>query len=90
MIGTISELDTPLTPSIKGARAMSAYLSGVTEEMLQQERDEILKATQEDIRSLAPLIEELLKTNALCVIGNEEKVKAQTGMFGCVENLFHS
>ncbi|MCI9595169.1 MAG: insulinase family protein [Lachnospiraceae bacterium] len=90
VIGTISELDTPLTPSIKGARAMSAYLSGVTEEMLQQERDEILKATQEDIRSLAPLIEELLKTNALCVIGNEEQVKAQTGMFGCVENLFHS
>lgn len=89
VIGTISELDTPLTPSIKGSRGLSAYLSGVTEEMLQKERDEILAATQEDICALAPLVEELLKTNALCVVGNEEQVKAQAEMFGTVENLFH-
>lgn len=89
VIGTISELDTPLTPSIKGARGLSAYLSGMTEEMLQQERDEILSATQEDIRRLAPILEAILKTEALCVIGNEEQVKARSGMFGAVENLFH-
>lgn len=89
VIGTISELDTPLTPSIKGSRGLSAYLSGVTEEMLQKERDEILAATQEDIQALAPLVEELLKTKALCVVGNEEQVKAQAEMFGTVENLFH-
>lgn len=89
IIGTISELDTPLTPSLKGARGLSAYLSGVTEEMLQKERDEILSATPEDIRRLAPLMEELLKTGAICAIGNEEQVKAQAEMFGAVENLFH-
>ncbi len=89
IIGTISELDTPLTPSIKGARGLSAWISGVTREMLQKEREEILSADPEDIRRLAPLIQELLASNALCVIGNEEQVKAQAGMFGRVENLFH-
>ena len=89
IIGTISELDTPLTPSIKGARGLSAWISGVTREMLQKEREEILAADPEDIRRLAPLIQELLASNALCVIGNEEQVKAQAGMFGRVENLFH-
>lgn len=89
IIGTISELDTPLTPSIKGARGLSAWISGVTREMLQKEREEILSADPEDIRRLAPLIQELLAEGALCVIGNEEQVKAQAGMFGRVENLFH-
>ena len=46
VIGAISELDTPLTPSIKWARAISAYLSGVTYEMLLKEREEILDAGQ--------------------------------------------
>lgn len=52
VIGTISNLDAPLTPSVKGSRGLSAYLSGVTEEMMQTERDQILGATKEDIRAL--------------------------------------
>ncbi|MFR1831706.1 MAG: insulinase family protein [Lachnospiraceae bacterium] len=88
VIGTISDVDTPLTPSIKGARGLSAYLSGVTEEMLQKERDEILDASQEDIRALAPIVQAILDTGSLCVIGNEEKVKNQESMFKEVKNLF--
>ena len=56
VIGTISNLDAPLTPSVKGSRGLSAYLSGVTEEMMQTERDQILGATKEDIRALACLL----------------------------------
>ena len=37
VIGTISALDTPMTPADQGARGLSAYLSGVTGEMLQEE-----------------------------------------------------
>ena len=88
VIGTISDVDTPLTPSIKGSRGLSAYLSGVTEEMLQKERDQILSATQEDIRALAPIVQAVLNTGSLCVIGNEEKVKSQETMFNEVKNLF--
>lgn len=89
VIGTISSLDVPLTPSLKGLRALSAWLSGVTQEMLQQERDEVLSAKEEDIRKLAPIIEAVLDTGAICVIGNEEQIKADAEMFGEVKNLFH-
>ena len=88
VIGAISELDTPLTPSIKGARAVSAYLSGVTREMLQEERLQVLEATQQDIRDLADILQAVLDTGSLCVVGNEEQVKAESAMFGKVESLF--
>lgn len=87
VIGTISNLDTPLTPSIRGSRGLSAYISGVTEEMLQTERDQILQATREDIRALAAHVRAILDTGSFCVVGNEEKIEANRAMFGRVENL---
>ncbi len=88
VIGTISALDTPLTPSDKGARGLSAYLSGVTDEMLQEERDQILTATPEDIRKLAGIVKAILGTGSVCAIGNDEKVEKNREMFGEVKNLY--
>ena len=89
VIGTISDVDTPLTPSLKGSRNLSAYLSGVTDDMIQQEREEILDVTQEDIRNLADIVQAVLDTGALCVIGNDEQIKADRAMFGEIKNLYH-
>ena len=74
IIGTISDLDTPLTASGKGSRALTAYMMGVTYEMIQKEREEILTATQETIRGLAPWIRAILEDDAICAIGSEEKI----------------
>ena len=87
VIGTISNLDAPLTPSVKGSRGLSAYLSGVTEEMMQTERDQILGATKEDIRALAAQVRAVLSTGSFCVVGNEEKIEANRGMFDEVSSL---
>ncbi len=87
VIGTISNLDAPLTPSVKGSRGLSAYLSGVTEEMMQTERDQILGATKEDIRALAAQVRAVLATGSFCVVGNEEKIEASRSMFGEISNL---
>ena len=87
VIGTISGMDTPLTPSARGARGLSAYLSGVTEEMMQKERDQVLDADRDDIRALAGQVRAILETGSLCVVGNEEKIEANRGMFGEVSNL---
>ena len=87
VIGTISNLDAPLTPSVKGSRGLSAYLSGVTEEMIQTERDQILGAAKEDIRALAAQVRAVLATGSFCVVGNEEKIEANRGMFGEVSSL---
>ena len=40
VIGAFSELDAPLNPSAKGARNLGAWLSGITDEMVQKERDQ--------------------------------------------------
>lgn len=89
VIGAISNLDTPLTPSLKGARGLSAYLSGVTAEMLRKEREEILTATVEDIRALSGIVRAVLDTGSFCVVGNAEKIEAARAMFGQIDSLSH-
>ncbi|MCI8482758.1 MAG: insulinase family protein [Lachnospiraceae bacterium] len=87
IIGTFSGVDAPLTPAGKTGRSATAYLTGVTEEMLQKEREEILHATQEEMRDLAGLIRAALKENAVCVIGNERKLKEEREFFQELKNL---
>lgn len=89
VIGTISDVDTPLTPSLKGNRNLSCYLSGITNHMIQKERDEILNVTQEEIRALADIVQAVLDTKAWCVIGNEEQIRDGRDLFGEVKNLYH-
>ena len=89
VIGAISNVDTPLTPSGMGSRNLSAYLSGVTDEVIRKERAQILDVTQEDIRALSDIVQAVLDTGAMCVIGNEAQIKADEGMFGEIKNLYH-
>ncbi len=90
IIGTISDIDTPLTPSLKGSRALSAYLSGVTDEMCAETREQILNAQPQDIRDLAGIMRAVLDTGSFCVIGSAEKIEADRDLFGEVKTLFQS
>ena len=74
IIGTISGKDVPRTPQMKGSVSKTAYFCGVTEEMLQKERDQILNASAEDIHALAEIIEAVLAADQICVVGSESKV----------------
>lgn len=87
IIGAIGMLDTPLSPKDKGARSFLAYLQNVTYEDLKQERHEVLNVTLDDIKALKPLIEKALNDNALCVIGNENKIE-DSKIFKEKKNLF--
>lgn len=88
IIGTISTIDQPMSPSAKGDRSMNLYMNHVTAEMIRQERMQILDATQEDIRNLAEVVEAILHANQLCVIGSEEKIEEQSLLFEEVKELF--
>lgn len=87
VIGTFGSLDTPMNPEAKGSRSMSAYLQELPFEQIQRERDEILHATPEDIRNLADLIASVLEDDSLCVIGNENAIRAESGLFDSVQTL---
>ncbi len=88
IIGTISKLDTPLGPSAEGDMSFIYYLAGITDEMTQKERDEVLSTTPSKIRDLAPLIKAITDSDIICVVGGEEAVDAAKDMFGKVDNLY--
>lgn len=87
IIGTISDMDTPLNPSARGARSMNAYLQELSYEDIQREREQVIHATAEDIRALKGLIQSVLWDGNLCVIGNEDNLKREEKMFCKLENL---
>ncbi len=89
IIGAIGMLDEPLSPKAKGERSLNIYLSGITYEELKQERSEVLNVTKEDIKNLKPLFEAVLNEEALCVIGNENKIEQAKDLFKEVKNLFN-
>ena len=85
IIGTMSGVDAPMTPKMKGEAAMTCYLHGVTLADRQKARDEVLATRQADIRALAPLVTACMKENVLCVFGGEEKIRAASDVFGEVK-----
>ena len=90
IIGAVSESDTPLNPSAKGSRSLGAYLSKVSYEEIQKERNEMLDAEAEDIRKLGDYLDAFLSDECLCVVGNEEKIKEQKELFMTMEHLSKS
>ena len=57
--------------------------------MIQKEREEVLDVTQEDIRGLAGIIQAVLDTGALCVVGNGQKIREDEALFKNIQNLYH-
>ena len=87
VIGTMSQLDAPLTSSQKGERATNYYLRKISQAKIQQERDEILATRQTDIAKLADLVDDAMKENYLCVFGNEQKIKENKDLFKNITNV---
>ncbi|WP_105614100.1 insulinase family protein [Vallitalea okinawensis] len=88
IIGTISRIDAPLTPSMKGSTAMDNYFMKISHEDIQQTRDEILDTRPIEIRSLADLVKDALASEYICVQGNEDKIKANEEIFNQIIQLF--
>ena len=88
IIGAIAKMDTPFTPSSYGTFSFSCYLTGITDEMLQQERDEVLNCTQETIRSLADTVKAITDTGIITAVGDEKLIEEAAENFKTVENLY--
>ncbi|MCR5300971.1 MAG: insulinase family protein [Lachnospiraceae bacterium] len=88
IIGTISDVDFPLTPGAKGARSREAYLCNDSLEKIQKERDEILNCSEDDIRALSAYVKKAGEDECICVIGSEEEIEKEKGLFTHTEPLF--
>ena len=87
LIGAIAKLDSPMTPSAEGAFSQTCYFAGITDEQLQKERDQVLTANVETIRSLAPVIRAITDGGVICAIGGEDKIEQNRAKFKEVKDL---
>ena len=55
--------------------------------MIREERNQILDATQDDIRALYKVAEAVLKAEQLCVVGSEDKIEENKELFGTVTSF---
>ncbi|SEF60814.1 hypothetical protein SAMN05660865_00610 [Caloramator fervidus] len=88
IIGTMSKLDYPLNPFMKGRVSDENYMRGITYEDIQREREEVLDTTLQKIKNLKNVIEDTLKQEYICVLGNENKIKQNQDMFNKLVKVF--
>lgn len=81
IIGTISRMDRPTTASQRGSIAFNRYFNKTTKDELKKERMEVLNTTVEDIKGMEKMVSDILAQNALCVYGNEDKIKDNKELF---------
>jgi len=79
IIGAIGDMDAYMFPDAKGYSSMVRYLTGNTDEDIQQVRDEIFATTQEDFRRFADVLD-VVKDRALVkVLGSEGAIREAAG-----------
>lgn len=81
VIGTISGLDRPLTPSLELDTVIEYYLRDIDDAMRQKERDQVLECSKEDIKRLKQVTQDILSEQYCCVLGGEGKIKADKDVF---------
>lgn len=88
IIGTISDIDSPLSPVMKAEKAAANYFSQITTEDLKREREEILDSKVNSVRNLATLVDDCMKQQYICVLGGEDRIKENNDLFNKVINVF--
>lgn len=89
IIGAVSELDMPMTPAAKGNYSLGGYMTQISMDRIQKERDELLSTTADTLKGLYRYVEAFMSEECLCVVGNGDKLKENEAMFKKVEQLFH-
>jgi len=87
IIGTISRIDPATTPHMKGQIATSRFISNVTQEDVQKNRDEILSTRVKDIKDSVDILESTMKENYVCALGNENKLRENQDLFNNLVQL---
>lgn len=87
IIGTIADIDAPQTPYDEGIASFAAYFTNKTIEDKQKRRDEILSCDVNAVRKLAGHIRAIMKADAICVVGAEDKIEENKELFLNISDL---
>ncbi|HKM29174.1 MAG TPA: insulinase family protein [Bacilli bacterium] len=86
IIGAIGGLDAPMSPGGVGLVSLYSALKGVTMEMIKKEREELINCKEKDIKELRKYVQAVLDQQAICVVGNENKIEAEPELF---KNIYY-
>lgn len=87
IIGTISRLDPATTPHMKGQIATSRFISNISYDDIQKNREDILNTKLRDIKESASILKDTMDKNYLCVLGNENKIREDKDLFNNLVQL---
>lgn len=76
IISTLAANDPLVSPRQKGAMADDFYLSGWTDEKRIANRKQMLSTTRDSLKTWSKALEDMAKHGAICVVGNEDALKA--------------
>jgi len=87
IIGTVSGMDRPLTPSAKGDMAYNYYFNKRTEQALQADRTAVIATKASDIKTFVKMIQDVLDKDEFCAYGNADKINAEKALFLKLVNI---
>ena len=87
VIGTISGMDVPMTNSMRLDAAVNIYLKQISDSVRQQIRDEVLQVSNDDLRSLGQVVEDMLSDGYICVVGGKQIIEDNKTLFNKIINI---
>ena len=76
IIAAIGDLDAYQLPDAKGYSSMLRYLTGRTDAMRQEIRDEVLSTNGEDFIAFGEVLEKLAQSQAVTVMGSQNALES--------------
>ena len=76
IIGALRSLDAYQLPDAKGYTSMMRYLTGRTDDIRQEIRDEVLSTNGEDFIAFGEVLEKVAQSDAIAVIGSQSAIEA--------------
>ena len=76
IVGAIGEVDAYLLPDAKGRAAFTRHLVGLTDELRQQLREDILGTTHHHFKAFGEALQSLKDSGKVCVLGGNAAQQA--------------
>lgn len=87
IIGTMNQLDPPLTASQRGRLGFNRYITNAEYEDFKKQMDEVLSTSAADLKAYEDLLDKIMKADYICVFGNESKIKQHKDVFSNLVQL---
>ena len=87
IVGAVAATDRPKSSFSKAMKSDSDYFNGITAQLRDRVRGEMLRTTPEKIRGLANVIKAMMDENNLCVFSSKARIEKNKDLFNTVVNI---